>query len=177
MDLRLTITEHEPWAAVELVADGRVDLGVVHSWGDVPISLPEHLVSDFVARDVADVVLPRDHPLGQRRTVRPSDLLDVGWIATPEGTICRQWLNRMYDGTDRLPRIDHVSAEFDSQLALVAAGLGVALIPRIGRSPLPEGVVAVAAHDPVPSRTITVLHRRTMTASPAVRAVVSALTG
>ena len=38
-----------------------------------------------------------------------------------------------------------------------------------GRGELPEGVVAVPAHDPVPTRQITVLHRRSMAGSPAVR--------
>ncbi|MCW2757986.1 MAG: LysR family transcriptional regulator [Nocardioidaceae bacterium] len=176
-DLTLTITEHEPWDAVDLVADGHADVGVVHSWGDVPIAVPEHLVSTFVARDVADVIVPADHPLAGRRRVRAADLVDVGWIATPEGTICRQWLHRMYDGTGSVPRIAHVSVEFDSHLALVRAGLGVALVPRLGRAVLPDDVVAIEAHDPVPSRTITALHRRSMDGSPAVRAVVAALAG
>jgi DNA-binding transcriptional LysR family regulator len=65
--------------------------------------------------------------------------------------------------------------EFDSHIALVRAGLGIALVPRLGRAALPDDVVAVAAHDPVPTRTITVLHRRSMADSPAVRTVVAAL--
>jgi DNA-binding transcriptional LysR family regulator len=174
--LSLTITEHEPWTGVDLVATGHADLGVVHSWGDVPVLVPEHLVATFLAHDVADVVVAADHPLATRRRVTPRDLLDVGWIATPEGTICRQWLNRMYDGTGHLPRIAHVSQEFDSHLAMVGAGLGVALVPRLGRAPLAPDVVAIPAHEPVPTREISVLHRRSMAASPAVRAVVEALT-
>ena len=81
----------------------------------------------------------------------------------------------MYDGTGRRPRIAHVAMEFDSHLALVGAGLGIALIPRLGRSPLADDVVAVAAHDPVPTRDIMVLHRRSMADSPAVSAVLRAL--
>ena len=81
----------------------------------------------------------------------------------------------MYDGTGRAPRIAHVAMEFDSHLALVGAGLGIALVPRLGRGTLPPDVVAVAAHRPTPTREITVLHRASMTESPAVRAVVDAL--
>ncbi len=175
--LTLSITEHEPWDAVDLVADGRADVGVVHSWGEVPIVVPEHVVSTVLGRDVADVVVPADHRLARRRRVRARDLAGVDWIATPEGTICRQWLDRMHDGTGSAPRIAHVSLEFDSHLALVGAGLGVALVPRLGRAALPDGVVALEAHDPVPCRTITSLHRRSMAGSPAVRAVVDALAG
>ena len=65
--------------------------------------------------------------------------------------------------------------EFDSHLALVRAGLGIALVPRLGRQPLPEDLVALQAHDPVPTRDIVAVHRRSMTDSPAVRAVLEAL--
>lgn len=174
-ELTVTVHEHEPWATVDLVATGRYDLGIVHSWGDVPLALPEHLVSTTVAHDVADILVPVDHPLADRQRLGPQELLDVDWIATPEGTICRQWLNRMYVGTGRTPRIAHVSLEYDSHVALVRAGLGVALVPRLGRAVLPPEVVAVAASDPEPTREITVVHRRSMDGSPAVRAVLEAL--
>ena len=41
---------------------------------------------------------------------------------------------------------------------------------------LPDGVVAVVARDPVPRREILALHRRSMAESPAVAAVLAALT-
>lgn len=173
--LSLALTEREPWDTVDLVASGQQDLGIVHSWGDVPLHVPEHLVGVTIARDVADVIVPRDHRLAGRSRLSPADLLDEAWVATPEGSICRQWLMRMYDGTGRAPRIAHVAMEFDSHLALVGAGLGIALVPRLGRSPLSGDVVAVAAHRPTPTREITVLHRASMVESPAVRAVVGAL--
>jgi DNA-binding transcriptional LysR family regulator len=174
-DLTLALAEREPWDTIDLVASGQVDIGVVHSWGDVPLAIPEHLTATTLAFDTADVIVPRDHRLAGRTRVSPKDLVDEGWIATPEGTICRQWLLRMYDGTGRLPRIAHQSMEFDSHLALVRAGLGIALIPRLGRAPLGPELVAVAAHRPVPTREIKALHRRSMADSPAVRAVLDAL--
>lgn len=174
-DLTLALTEHEPWDAVDLVASGQHDLGVVHSWGDVPLDIPAHVVAVTAARDVADVIVPRGHRLAGRTRVSPRDLVDEDWVATPKGTICREWLTRMYDGTGRTPRIAHVALEFDSHLALVAAGLGIALVPRLGRRPLSDEVVAVAAHRPVPTRQITVVHRSSMRDSPAVVAVVDAM--
>lgn len=173
-DLAVSLTEREPWDTIELVATGQSDVGVVHRWGHVALDVPDHVETRVVARDVADVIVHPDHPLAGRDVVSPADLLDEGWVATPEGTICRQWLNRMYDGTGRLPRIAHTAMEFDSHLAMVAAGLGIALVPRLGRQPL-TGVVAVSAHDPVPTRDVVAVHRRTMAASPAVSAVLEAL--
>ncbi len=174
-DLSIGLAEREPWETVDLVASGQCDVGLVHSWGDVPLSVPDHLTRTSVGHDEADVVVRRDHPLAGRTRVSPRDLVDEGWIATPDGTICRQWLTRMYDGTGRLPRIAHQSLEFDSHLALVRHGLGIALVPRLGRQPLGEDLVALPAHDPVPVRDLVALHRTSMAGSPAVGAVVERL--
>ncbi len=176
-DLTIALSEREPWDTIDVVASGKCEIGLVHNWGDVPLAIPDHLDRTQVASDLADVIVHRDHPLAARRRVAPRDLVDEGWIATPEGTICRQWLNRMYDGTGRVPRIAHESMEFDSHLAMVRARLGIALVPRLGRQPLGRDLVAVPAHQPVPTRAIIALHRRSMADSPAVQAVVTRLRG
>ena len=173
--LVLSLTEREPWDTVGLVASGQAEVGVVHSWGDVVLEVPDHLATTALADDVADVVVHAAHPLAARERVTPHDLVDEGWIATPEGTICRQWLIRMYAGTGRLPRIEHTAMEFASHLALVSAGLGIALVPQLGRGPLPDGLTTVRVHDPVPSREAIVLWRRSQGRSPAVRALVERL--
>ena len=176
-DLTISLRECEPWDTVQLVGAGMADVGIVHRWGDVPLVVPDDLTATMLATDVADVIVHREHPLAGRAQVTPSDLLDEGWIATPENTICRQWLHRMYDRTGRLPRIAHQSMEFDSHLALVRARLGIALVPRLGRHPLGDDLVAVPAADPVPTRDVVALHRRSMATSPAVAATLAALAG
>jgi DNA-binding transcriptional LysR family regulator len=173
--LSVVLTEREPWDTVDLVAAGESELGVVHRWGDVPIAIPDHLAATVLAQDVAEVVVRRDHPLATREVVTPRDLVDEDWIATPEGTICREWLIRMYVGTGRVPRIAHQSMEFDSHLALVRAGLGIALVPRLGRQPLGDELAAIGARDPEPIREVIAVHRRSMADSPAVQAVLEAL--
>ena len=173
--LEVTLAEREPWDTIDLVARGESDLGLVHNWGDVALQIPDHVVATTIASDLAEVIMRRDHPLARRRSVTPSDLVDERWIATPEGSICRQWLHRMYVGTGRLPRIAHVAMEFDSHLALVRAGLGIALVPRLGRAALAEELVAVPAKDPAPTRTVLALHRRSMADSPAIEALLDAL--
>ena len=68
--------------------------------------------------------------------------------------------------------------EFDSHLALVRAGLGIALVPAAG--PLRRWATTwspCAPTDPVPTREVIAVHRRSMTASPAVAAVLAALAG
>lgn len=175
--LRIRLREVEPWQGVDEVAGGQADVAVVHRWGDVPIAIPDHLDRTTVHRDEADVIVRDDHRLADRHSVTPHDLAEEHWIATPEGTICRQWLQRMYAGTGRLPVIEHTSMEFDSHLALVSAGLGIALVPRLGRSSLPANTRAVAVTDPVPEREVLAVWRHSQGRSPAIRALVARLGG
>ncbi len=173
--LRIRMEEVEPWDAVDRVAGGHADLAVVHRWGDVPIAIPDHLDRAVIHRDVAEVIVREDHRLARRRTVTPGDLVDEHWIATPEGTICREWLLRMYAGTGRVPAIEHTSMEFASHLALVSAGLGIALVPRLGRSALPANTRAITVKDPVPEREVIAVWRSSQGRSPAIGALVEAL--
>ena len=64
--------------------------------------VPEHVVAHRRPRRRRRDRAARP-PAGRALPVTPRDLLDEAWIATPEGTICRQWLTRMYDGTGRRP--------------------------------------------------------------------------
>lgn len=174
-DLTLRLTEAEPWQAVDMVAAGQVDVAVAHSWGTVPLAVPDHVRSTVVRHDIADLIVPVGHPLAGRTRVRVRDLLAERWIATPNGTICREFLEHMYAAHGSRPAVIHESAEFDAHLALVDAGLGVALVPRMGRGALPDGVRVVRVIDPTPTREVMAMHRASMEHSPAVRAVMEAM--
>jgi DNA-binding transcriptional LysR family regulator len=174
-DVVVSQREAEPWDAVHLVATGQVDVSVVHNWEPLPLHLPDHLSTRVLGTDVADVLVHRGHRLAGRREVSATDLADEGWVSVAPGSICHQWLTKMFHDIGRAPRIDHLAQEFASHTALVAEGLAIALVPRLGRGPLPDGVVAVPVHDPVPTRTVSAAWRQTMGASPAVGAVLDAL--
>jgi len=174
-DLRLPLRESEPWETIALVASGQRDLGIVHRWGGVALAMPDNLVSTPLFTDVADVILPADHPLADRHELHPEDLADEGWVATFEATICRQWLRRLFDGVPNAPRIVHESMEFQNHLELARAGLAVALVPRLGRGELGRGLVAIPTVGPASTRDVQAVHRRTQSASPGVRATLDAL--
>ena len=173
--LRVPLRESEPWETVALVASGQRDLGIVHAWGGVALAMPDHLIATPLFTDVADVVLPRDHALADRAVLAPADLADYDWIATFDSTICRQWLRRLFDGVPNAPRIVHESMEFENHIELVRAGLGVALVPRLGRPALPPEVVAIRTVAPASTRAISAVHRRTQAASPALQTVLDAV--
>jgi len=177
-DLDVVVHEVEPWDAVAEVAAGRTDVAVVHRWEGMRFHVPPSLRGEVVLTDVADLLVHRDDPLAVRPSVVPADLLDCVWASTPQGTICDEWFGHMFRDTPRTPRTPRVAyrcVEFASQVELVASGLAVALVPRLGRGTLPDAVVALAVHDPEPTRRVDVHWRASMSDSPAVAAVRQAL--
>lgn len=174
-EVAVSLSEAEPWAAVDLVAGGQVDVAVVHNWEPLPLSIPEHVRSRALGADVADVLVRDDHRLAGRASVTPADVADEHWVSVSPGSICHQWLTKMLHDVGRAPLIDCYSQEFASHIALVEQGLAIALVPRLGRGPLPARVVAVPVADPVPMRGVSAVWRATMSDSPALSAVVEAL--
>lgn len=174
-DVVLRPDEIDPWDAVDAVASGSHDLALVHNWEPLPLAIPDHLDVRHLGRDRADVLVHVDHPLAARRSIGVADVLDEAWASVAPGSICHQWLQKMYFDVGRAPRITHVALEFATHIALVASGEAIALVPRLGRGPLPDGVVAVPIVEPVSERTVSLVWRRTMTDSPALTAAVSAL--
>jgi DNA-binding transcriptional LysR family regulator len=167
--------EIDPWEAIDAVAAGTHDLALVHNWEPLPLAIPDHLEVRDLGRDIADVLVHRGHRLAGAASITVQDVADETWASVAPGSICHQWLLKMFHDIGRAPRIAHVAAEFATHLALVDAREAVALVPRLGRGPLPSRVVAIPMRDPVSERTVSLVWRRTMTESPALAAAVDAI--
>jgi DNA-binding transcriptional LysR family regulator len=173
-DLRLQLYEREPERQVREVARGELDLAVIQDWMNRPMAIPEGLSRAALFDDIADVVLPASHPLADRPEVALAELSAEQWISSTPGTVCRDWLVYMLRSAELEPDITCMADEYSTQMALVAAGQGCAIIPRLGRDFVPEGVKVVAIL-PRPSRRIYALWRSDAARRPAIRAAVDAL--
>lgn len=173
-DLRVRLREVEPYQAMARVVDGDLDVVVAQDWGNVPVAVPDRLRSRDVGTDPADVAFPPGHPLAHRASVALADLVGEPWIASTEGTICHDWLTRTFRAAGHEPLIVHQAAEFPTQLALVAAGLGLALIPRMAGDAVPDGVRLVPV-EPAMSRRIFAVWREESARRPSVQAFVDTL--
>ncbi|MEU8527913.1 MULTISPECIES: LysR family transcriptional regulator [Streptomyces] len=172
LDARLT--EVDPHLSIDLVARGAIDLAVAHDWDIAPLPAPPGVEQAVVGDDLCDVLVPQGHPLAERPTVRREDLADERWITQPPGTVCHDWLMRTMRAAGCEPRIVHQAEENHTQVALVAAGLGVALVPRLGRGALPSEVTTVRL-DPVPKRQLSALWRAGAARRPAITETVRTL--
>src|SRR2546423_826551 len=99
--------------------------------------------------DTADVAMPTGHRYAERAEVDLEDFADDDWITWGESEFCHEWLIHTLRSKGIEPRVAHRAEEHPTQLALVGAGLGVCVAPRLGRGPLPEGVRAVPVRQSV----------------------------
>ncbi|MDQ0030857.1 LysR family transcriptional regulator [Arthrobacter bambusae] len=173
--LEIRVVAEDPREAVQRVATGEADLGVVHNWHSVPLAIPENMVHEDLCLDTADVLLNSSHPLAGRTAVEPSDLMDERWISTPAGAICNEALLAILAGLGRVPDIRIYDPDFSTHITMVQQGVAVALVPRLGRPELPAGVVAVPVVNPMQQRQVGIVYRKTMMASPSIRHVVGLL--
>jgi len=174
--LGVLIYEREPERQLREVARGEIDVAVVQDWLTRPMPLPHGLSRAVLLDDVADLVVPSGHPLAGRRAVSLHDLPEGDWISSGPGTVCHDFLLFLLRSVEREPRIVCMAGEYPTQLALVAAGHGCALIPRLGRVALPEGVRVVPV-EPPPTRRVYAVWRTRGGRRPAIRAAVEALRG
>ncbi|MFD5820351.1 LysR family transcriptional regulator [Streptomyces sp. NPDC127038] len=172
LDTRLT--EIDPHLSVDLVARGAVDMAVAHDWDISPLPAPPGVEQAVIGDDLCDLLVPAGHPFAGRASVRREDLGGQRWICQPPGRVCHDWLVRTLRVAGSEPDIVHQAEENPTLIALVAAGLGVALIPRLGRGPLPAGVVEVAL-DPLPVRRLYALWRAGAARRPAIAETVRTL--
>jgi DNA-binding transcriptional LysR family regulator len=172
VDCRLV--EADPRTAVAQAARGDVDVAVVHDWHNTPLTRPENLSATDFGEDVADVLVPCANPLSGRSHVTPEDLRDERWVSQSPGTLCHEWLVRCFAEAGLEPDICYRIEEFETQIALLSAGVGVAMQPRLGRGPLPPQVRAVPLF-PQPTRRISACWRTQAADRPALHALLTAL--
>ncbi|MFG3662150.1 LysR family transcriptional regulator [Streptomyces sp. NPDC047706] len=172
--LRLRTCELEPERGIHGVVRGDLDLAVVLDWYNKPMALPDGLVKASILDDPADVAMPEGHPLAGRDEVDLGEFAEDEWITWGQGEFCHEWLMFTLRSRGVEPILGHRAAETHTQLALVAAGLGVCICPLLGRHPMPAGVVTVPLKQRV-RRHVYVVWRADADRRPSIRAAVAAL--
>jgi DNA-binding transcriptional LysR family regulator len=173
--LCLHITEQDPDQALRSVDAGTADLALTHDADGLPTQLAPSVTQRHVHTDIGDVVMSQTHPLARLDPpLATADLSGHAWVTSPPGTVCHQWFRRLLADTPEPPDVRHLVDDFATQLSLVASGEVIALIPRLARPPLGEGLVSRPLRRP-PKREVHAAWRRSANASPAIQAVLAAL--
>jgi DNA-binding transcriptional LysR family regulator len=134
---------------------GELDVAVVNH-GPAVDGLPTHHLLD----DPQFVALPPDHRLAHRKTLRLTELAGENWIAgstTVEDTLIGACLRSGFR-----PTVRYVVREWTAKQGLVAAGLGVTLVPGLLTGAVRPDIVLTRLRSPdmTPRKVVAVVTDR-----------------
>jgi DNA-binding transcriptional LysR family regulator len=123
----LSVVQGTPHDDVARLRTGELDLALVTSWDLDDLDGVETVK---LLEDELYLALPRAHPLAQRKRLAMTDIAQETWIegAHPD---CLGSLAQLARLIGAPPRIGFHCDDWTGKLALVGAGLGITLYPRL----------------------------------------------
>lgn len=122
-----------------------------------------------------DVALPEEHPLTRKASLSPRDVVGESWIGVPVGDPFDQVLSQVVAATGEPVRVTQRIADNGIVEALVAAGHGIAILPRFTTRDRGNGLVTRPLVGIRARREISAVLRPDRFERPSVRLVIQAL--
>lgn len=128
-DVELGLHELHPSTQIAQLLEGRIQIGFLASFiGSAAWKLPQDLDAIRLMEWPLRIALPGDHPLAQRSRIPREALADEPFILYI-GSDVEQDRSLVQLTLGFVPRIAHEARSGFSLISLVAAGLGVAIVP------------------------------------------------
>lgn len=149
-DVELSLGEGEPEEIAPRLRAGEFDLALLFEFpGEA-----QHfrgLAKTPLIHDPMWVALPVEHQLARKHNLALSDLHGEDWVQTSAHSACARHVVSVCREAGFEPRVSFESDDYDTVQGLVAAGVGVALIPRLALSHRQPGLVVrkLAPENPV----------------------------
>lgn len=175
-DVELTLAEGEPEQIAPRLRAGELDLALLFEFDEPPPdgSAGGRLTRVDLLEDPLYLALPREHRLAGRRRLRLEDLRNEAWVQTSEMSPCARHVVRCCHAAGFEPNMAFESDDYQTVQGLVAARVGVALIPELALSVVREDIVIRALSPRPPARRViaaTAAGARLLPAAPAMLSV------
>jgi len=162
--VRFTLVQGSRQHIADRLAEGELDLALI---APVPTDDPA-LAGTVLTEQELLLSVPKAHRLATRHRIRFAELADEEFVTLEHGYGLRQIADGLCAEAGFEPKIAFEGQESDTVRGLVAAGLGVSLLPRFGPAP-PAGGVEIPL-SPKVTRTIGLVWLAQERFTPAVRA-------
>jgi DNA-binding transcriptional LysR family regulator len=172
--VELGMLEAEPDEAGALLKSGEVDLALVYDHVSTPGLLGPELELTALIEDRYEMILPAGHRLAGRRRLTLADFADDPWIASTHLSGCRHIIEGVCREAGYEPRVAFEADETMAAQALVAAGVGVAILPHLALTTVHPGVVVRTLRD-APVRRVLAARLQGAYRSPASEAMLQLL--
>jgi DNA-binding transcriptional LysR family regulator len=152
-DVELSLGEGEPEEIAPRLRAGEFDLALLFEFpGDEPLF--SGLATTPLIHDPLWVALAAEHPLAYKRDLGLLDLRNEDWVQTSAASPCARHVVRVCLEAGFEPRVSFETDDYETVQGLVAAGVGVALIPRLALSRRQPGLVVRKLEPDSPRRSI-----------------------
>lgn len=174
--LNVRVREAEPQRAFDLLSAADVDIAVLVATPDLPAADDPAFEQYTLYSEPLDLLVDSDHRLAPRASIALADAISEAWIVGTPGTTYHQLVLLACASAGFAPAIAHYADEWDIGAALVAHGLGVALVPRWAHLPSDYPIVRIPlSEQSAPMRHILAAIRAGSAEQPATAAGLDAL--
>ncbi|TQN31543.1 DNA-binding transcriptional LysR family regulator [Haloactinospora alba] len=167
-----SVVQAEPEVSTEMLRSGAIDVAITMSSAHLPPHGTAEFRVDAIMVEPFDAVLPYQHPLAASTDLElATDLADTDWIMSAPRTAWYDCVTAACHRAGFQPRVSHTVDDFSAVFALVQAGLGIALMPRLAWTGLSAPHLVVRAVRNTAQRHIVALSRAGATPEPLLTAV------
>ncbi|SUV58164.1 LysR family transcriptional regulator [Bordetella parapertussis] len=172
--VRIALSESNARALLAGLRSGEVDVAFVRP----PYALDDEFASERVLDEPMLVALPPDHPLCRKRTVPVAALAEQDFVLYPRpiGAGLYDAIMQACQRAGFTPRVIQEAPQMASIISLVAAGVGIAVVPAAMRHMGAAGIVYRPIRGDAPRALLDMAYRR-QPRSAAVRHAVELLRG
>lgn len=171
--LQVRVRDAEGDQSLAMLLDGEADVAVAVEYRGGPDAADRRLSREPLYAEPFDLVLPEGHPLAPGEVTLPA-LHEETWIGPYPGNPVHDVIAFACERAGFSPRFAHCSDDFRAVVALVGAGAGVALVPRLALRDMALSGVAVR-RVPGPERRVFAAVRRGAGSHPLFRPLLDAL--
>jgi DNA-binding transcriptional LysR family regulator len=173
--VEVTLAEGEPEEIAPRLRAGEFDLVLLYEFEGVGERLGTGIRRFELIEDPLHLALPAPHPLARRRRLQLEDLREESWVQTSVASPCARHVVRSCHAAGFEPRVAFESDDYQTVQGLVAAGVGVALIPQLALSAVRPDIRIRALHPRSPVRQVLAASRRGAPVTPAVATMLDTL--
>jgi DNA-binding transcriptional LysR family regulator len=174
-DVRVTVVEAEPPDLFTRLDGGNVDVAVAVDFAAAPPHTDRRYTRSDLLTDVLDLALPASHRCAGLDRVPLRELAAEAWIVGDARSCCGAVTRSVCAANGFTPDIRHAVNDWQSLAALVKAGAGVALVPRLVQPLHRRGLVLRRPTGAPPARNVFTAVRAGSESDPVLAAVVEHL--
>ena len=173
-NVELSLAEGEPEEIAPRLRAGEFDLALLFGFlGDEQRF--DGLSVTLLFNDPLYAALPIEHILVRKRSLQLTDLRDQDWVQTSATSACARYVVEQCEEAGFEPHVTFESDDYATIQGLVAAGVGVSLIPRLALTRVHSGILVRALEPSSPVRNVIAATSAGPGVAPAAQAMLDIL--